>query len=65
MSEGELAKLIKIRDDAKGSFWDFEKWRVMARLDQFIADVQHEHETNAAAYDALKAAGPTRPGGQE
>lgn len=42
MTRDELVKLTKIRDDAKGSFWDFDKWRVMARLDQFIADAEHE-----------------------
>ena len=41
MTRDELDKLTKIRDDAKGSFWDFDKWRVMARLDQFIADAEH------------------------
>ena len=55
MTREELDKLTEIRDDAKGSFWDFEKWRVMARLDQFIADAEHEHAENAKAYDALKA----------
>jgi hypothetical protein len=44
MTRAELDKLTKIRDDAKGSFWDFDKWRVMARLDQFISDAAHELE---------------------
>ena len=49
MTRAELEKLTKIRDDAKGSFWDFEKWRVMARLDQFIADAAHELEQEGAS----------------
>jgi hypothetical protein len=49
MTRAELDKLTKIRDDAKGSFWDFEKWRVMARLDQFIADAAHKLEAEGSS----------------